>query len=373
MRHLDLFSGIGGFSLGLERAGFETVAFCEIDEYARKVLAKHWPGVPIYGDVRNVTAETITDTKGDGCGQRRARGIVVNGQNGSSEETTISAGPIDIITGGFPCQDISHAGKQAGIEGERSGLWGELARIIGEVRPRYAIVENVPALLSGDRGRWFGRVLGDLAEIGYDCEWHCIPASHIGASHRRDRVWIIAYSSSERLYRKENKQIMERERINKFLSVKSRNTNDVADTENDGIRRREQFTQGGKGQGNVANPDGQRGDRSSVEQGQDGREIATGNSDVSDAEGYLRGTPRNERPETSDGRGANANTDSKPKIRIAKSWRECNQWTTEPNVGRVAHGVPSRVDRLRCLGNAIVPQIAEIIGRAILEVDNSKS
>lgn len=163
---LDLFSGIGGFSIGLERAGFKTVAFCEIDPFCRKVLKKHWPDVPVYEDVRHVSK-----------GRLDADGI----------------GKIDVIAGGFPCQDVSVAGNQAGIgEGTRSGLWSELARIISEVRPEYAIVENVTALLSGDRGGWFGRILGDLAQIGYDAEWHCIPASYVGAPHNRDRVWIVA-------------------------------------------------------------------------------------------------------------------------------------------------------------------------------------
>lgn len=115
MKVLDLFSGIGGFSLGLERAGFETVAFCEIDKYAQQVLNKHWPKVKLYEDVREITADRLLR---DGI-------------------------RLDIITGGFPCQDISLAGKQKGIQGERSGLWSEVARIISEVRPRYAIMENV--------------------------------------------------------------------------------------------------------------------------------------------------------------------------------------------------------------------------------------
>lgn len=166
MNVLDLFSGIGGFSLGLERAGMKTVAFCEIEPYAQRVLRKHWPDVPIYEDVREVTNERL-----------RTDGIP----------------RIDIVTGGFPCQDLSSAGKQAGITGERSGLWGELCRIIGEIRPKYAIVENVTNLLAGERGAWFGRLLGDLAEIGYDAEWHCIPASAVGANHHRDRVWIVAH------------------------------------------------------------------------------------------------------------------------------------------------------------------------------------
>lgn len=170
LRILDLFSGIGGFSLGLERTGgFETVAFCEIEEFPRKVLAKHWPEVPCYEDVTKLTGDIL---KRDGIS-------------------------VDVITGGFPCQDLSTAGKQAGMgEGTRSGLWSEIVRLIGELRPQYVIVENVAALLSGpnyQRGGWFGRVLGDLAECGYNAEWENIPAAAMGAPHRRERVWLVAY------------------------------------------------------------------------------------------------------------------------------------------------------------------------------------
>jgi DNA (cytosine-5)-methyltransferase 1 len=170
LKVLDLFSGIGGFSLGLERTGgFETVAFCEIEPFPHKVLAKHWPGVPIYEDVRTLTGQRLA-----------ADGIAV-----------------DVITGGFPCQDISVAGKRGGLgEGTRSGLWSEIIRLASELRPKFIIVENVAALLSGPSeqpGRWFGRVLGDLAECGYDAEWRNIPASFIGAWHRRERVWLVAY------------------------------------------------------------------------------------------------------------------------------------------------------------------------------------
>jgi len=182
---LDLFSGIGGFSLGLERTGgFETVAFCEIEPFPRKVLAKHWPEVPQYEDVTKLTGDIL-----------ERDGIAV-----------------DVITGGFPCQDISCAGKQAGIgEGTRSGLWSEIVRLIGDLSPRYVIVENVANLLSGPsdkRGGWFGRILGDLAECGYDAEWENIPASALGAPHRRERVWIVAYPNGNGLEKKPTKEIL---------------------------------------------------------------------------------------------------------------------------------------------------------------------
>jgi DNA (cytosine-5)-methyltransferase 1 len=167
LRTLDLFAGIGGFSLGLERTGgFTTVAFCEIEKFPQQVLRKHWPEVPIYDDVRTLTAERLA-----------ADGIAV-----------------DVITGGFPCQDLSACGSGAGLAGERSGLWFEYARLIRELRPRYVIVENSPNLLD-----WLGPVLGALAEVGLDAEWECIPAGAIGAPHFRDRLWIVAYAPCERL------------------------------------------------------------------------------------------------------------------------------------------------------------------------------
>jgi DNA (cytosine-5)-methyltransferase 1 len=161
IRVLDLFSGVGGFSLGLEcTGGFKTVAFCEIEPKARKVLAKHWPDIPIFNDV------TTIDHAGSNA---------------------------TIICGGFPCQDISNAnaswGERTGLAGERSGLWRELVRAIRVVRPDFALVENVAALL----GNGMGEVLGDLAEIGYDAEWCCVRACDIGAPHERDRVYLVAY------------------------------------------------------------------------------------------------------------------------------------------------------------------------------------
>jgi DNA (cytosine-5)-methyltransferase 1 len=301
---LDLFSGIGGFSLGLERTGgFKTVAFCEIEEYPRKVLAKHWPGVPIYEDVRELTADRL-----------RADGITP-----------------DVITGGFPCQDISVAGKQKGIEAERSGLWSECARLLGELRPDYAIFENVTALLSGDSGRWFQRVLWDISQVGYDAEWHCIPASELGAHHHRDRVWILAYPRcvTGRLFVREDIQ-------DRQTTIGTQSSCQVA------------------GSSNVANPEelisgaGLRCDQA-------GEVVEpTNGGDVS----KVRGSEKKNRE-----REAN----------IIKSINAGISWSTEPNVGRVANGIPKRVDRLKGLGNAVVPQIPELIGRAIIEEINSQS
>ena len=160
---LDLFSGIGGFSLGLERAGMTTVAFCEIEPFPRAVLKKHWPKVPCYEDVRTLTAERLA-----------ADGIAV-----------------DVICGGFPCQDLSTSGSRKGLDGERSGLGREIIRLVGEIRPKFVILENSPELLDG----WIGDLFGPLASFGYDAEWECIPAWAAGADHGRERAWVIAYPS----------------------------------------------------------------------------------------------------------------------------------------------------------------------------------
>lgn len=159
---LDIFSGIGGFSIGLEAASMQTVAFCEINPFCRKILTRHWPSVPIFPDITIIHKEDLK-----------------------------ALPRIDLIAGGFPCQDISVAGKRKGITAKRSGLWQEYKRLINEIRPKYAIIENVANL----RSQGLIAVLQDLWEIGYDAEWHCIPASAFGAPHRRDRIWIIAYPS----------------------------------------------------------------------------------------------------------------------------------------------------------------------------------
>jgi DNA (cytosine-5)-methyltransferase 1 len=160
LTHIDLFSGIGGFALAARWAGLKTVQFVEIDPFCQKVLQKNFPGVPIHEDIK--TFQWTGDS------------------------------PF-ILTGGFPCQDLSHAGKGKGFEGSRSSLYREIIRTICDTRPKFVIMENVSALLTGNNGQWFGRLLSDLANVGYDAEWHCIPASAIGCEHHRNRVWIVAY------------------------------------------------------------------------------------------------------------------------------------------------------------------------------------
>jgi DNA (cytosine-5)-methyltransferase 1 len=273
----SLFTGVGGLDLGLERAGMKVLWQVEKDEYARRVLRKHWPKARCYEDVRECFGPT------------GARGNYLD--------------PVDLICGGFPCQDISVAGKGKGIkEGTRSGLWIEFARIVRELRPRYVLVENVPAL----RSRGLDRVLGDLAACGYDAEWDCIPAAAVGAPHRRDRIFIVAYAKRE------------------FLWVES-------------------------GRGSRTNG---RGSAQSADHG---------------APWVMADAMRSGLEESRHGRGDEGS--ATPRIFAAPA--RDSAWSSEPDVGRVAHGVPSRVDRLRCLGNAVVPQVAEYVGRRIITFEAS--
>lgn len=233
----SLFSGIGGLELGLERAGMTVRWQVEKDEYARRVLEKHWPEVERFDDVRSVGARNLK--------------------------------PVDVICGGFPCQDISVAGKGKGIGGERSGLWKEFARIIGELKPSWIVIENVPAL----RSRGMEVVLQDLSSFGYDAEWDCFRASDFGAPHKRERVFIVAYPECESLR---------------------------------------------------------------LEQGRCGRQ----NGQRASVFGF----------------------DGNTRALVG------GVWPSSSGVCRVAHGVPNRVDRLRCLGNAVVPRVAEHIGKLIMGV-----
>jgi DNA (cytosine-5)-methyltransferase 1 len=192
---LDLFSGIGGFSLGLERAGMRTVAFCEIDPWCQAVLSENWPNIPIHKDITTLRGADV--------------------------------GPVDLICGGFPCQDVSISNVTgAGLDGARSGLWFEYARIIGEIRPRFVIVENVAELLN----RGMGRVLGALADLGYDAEWRVLRGLDVGLPFIRERVWIVAEPQREG-----------RQRRFQYLSSLGIETTPSAERRHQAIRARDQL------------------------------------------------------------------------------------------------------------------------------------
>ena len=284
----SLFAGIGGIDLGLERAGMTCAWQVEIAPWCRKVLAKHWPDVRRYEDVKAVGGDTLE--------------------------------PVALIAGGFPCQDVSVAGQRAGIQdGNRSGLWSEFHRIIRELRPRYVFVENVPGLLTNG----MGRVLGDLADIGYDAEWEVLSAADVGAPHLRKRVFIVAHTQIVQCNgRNDNSRICQQGGTVSKFGNRSR-TKDVADA----ISNATGATYRSSGRSSE-----QRWDDESVGQRDTvGSHTGDGSADVSDAQ------------------------------RERENW-----WTTEPDVGRVANGVPRRVDRLKGLGNAVVPQCAEWVGRKIV-------
>jgi DNA (cytosine-5)-methyltransferase 1 len=386
----SLFSGIGGFELGLERAGMRCIWQSEIDPYASAVLRKHWPEVPNHGDIRNVRAGVVERP--------------------------------DVICGGFPCQDISNAGKRAGIDGERSGLWSEYARVIGELRPRYVIVENVAALL----GRGLERVLGDLAALGFDAEWHCIPASAVGAPHRRDRrldcgprhrrgVVGADVADAER-----QRQQGPRQPFHAGDSA-ARLTRQAVDAFN-GCGRDQWRTEPDVGRGfdglpvwldryvgrGMSHAESRRavealrelwtvdvsralrraaGGLERLEQAQVLfsflREYENGTHEArllvegaQASEAFLRslrdraaarGASR--RPGPAKQRGSEHPDAVQPVSRLLARDSEAT-WAGggwEDATPRVAQGVADRVARLRCLGNAIVPQVAEVIGRAVME------
>ena len=271
----SLFSGIGGLDLGLERAGMRVIWQSEIDDYASRVLKKHWPEVPNYGDIKTIDWGTVT--------------------------------PPDVICGGYPCQPFSTAGKRNGKDDPRH-LWPWVLDAISELRPRYAILENVRGHLSlGGLS-----VIGELAAIGYDAEWRIISAASVGANHRRDRVFIVAYPTC--------------------------------------------FVCHGRGhRGNFSTHEKRRGIQTQTRTG------CSHEENVADST-------------CGDGRGAEP-YGLRQVFRQASELRELSSnlgtlghwWETEPELGRVANGIPDRVDRLKGLGNAVVPQVAEIVGRLVVE------
>lgn len=286
---LDLFSGIGGFSLGLERAGMKTVAFCEQDRHCQQVLKKNWPAVPIFSDVRTLNKRILT-------------------------RANISK--VDLITAGFPCQDVSLLNTNGkGLKGAKSGLWKEAKRLIEELKPKYALIENVANL----RSRGLAQLLKDLWTIGYDCEWHILPASIFSdCPHQRARIWILAYPSRSRLdfcksERTPSKQatIIERYLLMQLLQTSPHEVEE---------RQSKNFQASGK-------------------------EEKTRPAKICQAE-----------------RSRHSNNDLE---------RLNQHWKIEPSVRRMAHGLPKRLvtstnQRIRQLGNTVVPQIPELIGNAIL-------
>lgn len=266
MNELALFAGAGGDILGGKLLGWRTVCAVEVNAFcARRLMQRqnegHLSPFPIWDDVRTF----------DGHPWR---------------------GVVDVVSGGFPCQDISAAGKGDGIDGDRSGLWAEMARIIGEVRPRLAFVENSPMLTS----RGLGTVLGDLAALGYDAEWGVLGAADVGANHQRDRVWIVAYRDSLRELQQEGLEQKQRGRI-------SHGGENMADSNSQRLEKQHLAAIAGEA-----------------------RQHPWGVAEIGAAE-----------------------------------W-----WATEPDVGRVAHGVAARVDRLQALGNGQVPLCAAEAGRRLL-------
>ena len=292
LNELALFAGAGGGILGGKLLGWRTVCAVEWEPYAACVLAARQndgllPAFPIWDDVQTF--------------------------NGRAWR-----GRVDVVSGGFPCQDISVAGKGAGITGERSGMWRHMARIVGEVRPRYIFVENSPALIT----RGLGVVLSDLAALGYDCKWTVLGAADVGAPHQRDRFWLVAHAISDR--RSEGRDD-HREHDRSQLNADGEHANALAHAN----RMRQLQPQGSK-----CNQRGW---------------VSDGGKDVADTDSTQR-----------KGNKCTERSQSEYSDISSASW-----WQSEPNVGRVAHGVAVRVDRLKAIGNGQVPLCAATAWRIL--------
>jgi DNA (cytosine-5)-methyltransferase 1 len=347
--HLDLFSGIGGFSLGLESTGgFETVAFCEFDKAAQKVLKLRWPNVPIFEDIRGIDENTLSDTNGKPSRQRghdwadaeksTERGAYEN-RGGTDDRRKSGAGEneadggfgIDIITGGFPCQPFSVAGKRAGTEDNRY-LWPELLRVIQLVKPTWCILENVRGLLGIEDGLVFENCLLDLEAAGYEHQTLVIPACAVNAQHRRDRVWILAHS----------------------VNSPDRAIHQQAG-EKDGIQGKHWKA------GRSWMPCGTSGNKENVADtipNNAQRQLGEG---IDQKNGSFQGK-RQVRPCGNGGRGRPTQS------RLGGEFDGISHWLDESGLPKVSSGVPKRANRLKQLGNSIVPQIAAAIGYAILEI-----
>ena len=364
MKVLDLFSGIGGFSLGLESTGnFKTVAFCDNDKFCKLILDKHWKGVKIYDDVKEISKEKFKED-----------GIEFP----------------DIITGGFPCQPFSVAGKQQGTSDSRH-LWPEMFRIIQEFSPRWVIGENVKGLTNIQDGVVFETVCTDLEGEGYEVRTFNIPAAGVQAPHRRERIWIVAHAKcfNERKSIRESDEtqsrIQKEHRPNDNTTWESSRTGSVWGTNNgheDMENSRRTLRQGSElretnedevrkgyanqhqrssspSESNVANAKSER-TRENDEglwprtSGISGRQGTSGTKNVVDS---------------STGRCTPQETEVQPRrySSFDSSW-----WQSEPQLGRVAHGVSGRIHRLKALENSIVPKIVQEIGNAIIQAEKEK-
>ena len=310
MRVLDLFSGIGGFSLGLEACGMTTTAFCERDPYCQSILKKHWPKTPVHTDVRELDGKQYQNS-------------------------------IDVVAGGFPCQPFSVAGKRLGSEDDRH-LWPEMLRIIRECRPRWVIGENV----SGFVKMALDDVSSDLEGEGYAVRAFVLPAVAVEARHRRDRCFIIAHRE------------------------------DVAYASGEGLQRHGQEHQlrsfGEEeqviGRGDVANPHGER----QLQQSGSEQEIGRWSGDSGEEERDVAHTigSRGETWLSGQEQGQEGHSGEFNHEGYQRPWWETGgEWATEPSVGRVADGVPNRVDRIKSLGNAVVPQLIQAIGELVIAAD----
>lgn len=337
----SLFSGIGGIDLGLELAGMKTVWQVENEPYCVSVLHRLWPDVPKYNDVRF-------------C------------REGFNELP-----PVDVICGGFPCQDISLAGKKAGLSGERSGLWYEFARIIHDLQPNYVFVENVSNL----RALGLDQVLKDLAESGYDAEWDSLPASLFGAPHKRERLFIIAYSSSLRRYSRRSEQSLQGIRSSSETPETQVFTyaNDYVDT-NGTIKRRpiQQRPWWSESNGIHTPKSETSSDTDGVRLSNASKRPSTLSIATSEREAetitYSYNVGRMVRQVfIRDSKGFCQPRDKSITFSIGSDdYSGFGQWGTEPGVRGVADGVPYRMERLRSLGNAVVPEIARWIGERII-------
>ena len=285
----SLFAGIGGFDLGLERAGMQVKWQVEIDPYCLKVLEKHWPYVKRYTDIKTVDWSGVE--------------------------------PVDLVCGGFPCQPVSAAGKQKGKEDAR-WLWPEITRCLCVLRPRYVFIENVPGILV----QGFADVITDLAFLGFDAEWQVLSAASVGAPHLRRRVWIVAYPKG-----KQSRRIFESELP---ANIRASGESEMADSDNTGSQRRN-------------------GSELSERAGEQPAWSCSPQISYSESGSEQRSGPQCDERQLQN--------------ETLRGVRHSDYWQVEPNVGRVADGIPARVDRLRSLGNSIVPQIAEWIGWQIIK------